>query len=123
MKHIFPTITGLAFAAMFLVGAATTSLATEAAEKPQRSVPFKGKISEVDEKTQTIKLEGKTDRVFQINSETRISRAGSPARLTDAVVGELVTGSYLKTESGQIAVSVFLGGQEKPAKKERQPKN
>jgi hypothetical protein len=122
MKGIFPTLTGLALAAMFVVGSATSSLAADAAEKPQRPVPFKGKISEVDDTAKTIKLEGKADRVFHVNSATRISRAGSPAKLTDAVVGELVTGSYHKTENGQVAVSVFLGGQEKPARKERQKK-
>jgi hypothetical protein len=75
-----------------------------------KSLPFTGKLGAVDTSAKTITLDESTKRVFQITSETKITRADKPAILSDAVVGEAIRGSYKKTDDGKlVAVSLFLG--------------
>lgn len=76
-----------------------------------RGIPFRGKISKVDKAAMTITV-GETEkaRTFQITSETRLMKAGKPAILDDAVVGEEIGGTYRKTDDGKLqALSVRLG--------------
>jgi len=76
-----------------------------------RAFPFRGKISAVDTVKMTLTLEGKaTNRVFEITSTTKLVKAGKPATLADATVGETVTGQCTKTADGQyVAKSVYIG--------------
>ncbi len=64
-----------------------------------RAIPFHGKIDAVDKDAKTIKV---GERVFQVTSETRITKLGKPATLDDAAVGELVGGSYVKGDDGKL---------------------
>ncbi len=77
-------------------------------EKGQRGIPFNGELTAVDNAVKTITV-GK--RTFQITSETRIYKGvKTPATLEDGVVGEVVRGSYKKSEDGKlVAISVYFG--------------
>ncbi len=77
-------------------------------EKKQRSIPFNGELTGLDQAAKTITV-GK--RTFEITSETRIYKGTkTPATLADGVVGEVVRGSYRKAEDGKlIAASVYFG--------------
>lgn len=76
-------------------------------EKKNGRIPFNGKIAAVDKTAKTITV---GERVFQITSETKLIKAGKPATLDDAAVGEQVGGSYIKTEDGKLnATTVRIG--------------
>jgi hypothetical protein len=93
-------------------------------EKParsQRAVPFRGKITAIDKGAMTLTI-GK--RIFHITSETKITKDDQPATLADGVVGEAVTGNYLKGADGKLsAKTVHLDPKpakdKKPVKKEK----
>jgi hypothetical protein len=76
--------------------------------KPGRNViPFHGKITAVDANAMTLTV---GNLALQITSDTKISKDGKPAKLSDAVVGEQVRGAYRKSEGGKLnAVTVRLG--------------
>src|SRR5258706_310600 len=96
---------------------------------PKDAVPFGGKLAAVDKTAMTITLEGKeSKRTFQITSSTKLAKAGKPATLDDAVVGEQVGGRYRKTADGKFeAISVRFGpkpesgGDKKSDKKDEKP--
>jgi hypothetical protein len=91
------------------------------ATKP-RPIPFRGKIGAVDLVNKTIALDEKTKRTFEITSETKISKAGKPATLADAVVGEDIGGSYTKSPTGKlVAKTVRLSVKAAPVAKEAAP--
>jgi hypothetical protein len=91
------------------------------ATKP-RPIPFRGKVGAVDLVNKTITLDEKTKRTFEITSETKIMKANKPATLADAVVGENITGSYMKvTETKFVAKTVRLGVKATPVTKEAAP--
>lgn len=107
-KAILTTLLALAVAAFAL----PTSAAEKAKEKKKSSTfPFTGKITEVDKTAKTFTLAGKEKpRVFQISSETKLTKAGKPAILDDAVVGEEAGGLAKRSESGKDeAISVRFG--------------
>jgi hypothetical protein len=79
----------------------------EATTKKKQGAPFHGALDSLDKVAKTITV-GK--RTFQITSETKIKKAGKPATLNDAVVGEDVGGYYHTGEDGKLnAVSVRFG--------------
>ena len=80
-------------------------------------IPFKGKLGAVDLVNKTITLDEKTKRTFQVTSDTKIMKAGKPATLEDAVVGEDVGGRYTKGDDGKLVLkSVRFGAKPEPAK-------
>src|SRR6267143_5435120 len=81
---------------------------------------FRGKIDAVDKTAKTIKG---GERTFQVTSETRIMKAGNPATLDDAVVGDEIGGTYKEADGKLNAVSLRIGprpegGEKKKKKKE-----
>jgi hypothetical protein len=83
-------------------------------EKKKGVPPLVGKLAAVDKTAKTITIGQST---VQITSETKIEKAGKPATLDDAVVGEEAMVRYKKTEDGKMeAIVVRLGP--KPAKPE-----
>ncbi len=80
---------------------------------------FRGKVDAVDKAAKTVKV---GERTFQVTSETRIMKAGKPATLDDAVVGDEIGGTYKEADGKLNAVSLRLGprpeGGEKKKKKE-----
>src|SRR6266550_5510907 len=67
---------------------------------------FRGKVDAVNKTAKTIKV---GERTFQVTSETRIMKAGKPATLDDAVVGDEVGGTYKETDGKLNAVSLRIG--------------
>jgi hypothetical protein len=106
-----------------------TSAPSAEKSKKSASIPFTGKLNAVDKTAMTITLEGKEKkRTIHLTSQTRYMKAGKPATLDDAVVGEEVAGQIVKKAEGQEeAVSLRLGPKpeeapkEKKAKKEKEP--
>jgi len=81
-------------------------------DKPKRSsVPLHGKLKSVDSGARTITVGAHT---FQITSETKITKHGQPAVLSEGVVGEEVSVLYQKSEGGVLeALTVHFGPKEK----------
>jgi hypothetical protein len=99
--------------------------AAEVAKPKKDRLPFRGTVSAVDKTAMTISVKGKeTEKTYLITSTTKFTKAGKPATLEDAVVGEECGGSYKKTEAGKLeALSVRLGPKpEKPEKKTKSKK-
>ena len=85
--------------------AAEKSSDTKSEKKP-RAIPFRGKVAAVDKSAATLTV---GERVFHVSAQTKLTKQGKTAGLSEAVVGETVTGSYLKAEDGKLnAVSVRL---------------
>jgi hypothetical protein len=97
MKKIIISILVAAFAATAAlpVMAADEKPAEKKAAPAVRAVPFRGKIAAVDKAAKTVKV---GERTFHVTSETRIVKAGKPATLDDATVGEDVGGAYRESE-------------------------
>ena len=79
-------------------------------------IPFRGKVTAVDANAMTLTVGNLT---LQVASDTKISKDGKPAKLSDGVVGERVQGAYRKSEGGKLnAVTVHFGakGEGKPGK-------
>ena len=73
--------------------------------------PFYGTLDAVDAKEKSITLRGKKkNRVILFTSETRFSKDGASASLTDGVPGERVSGSVRKNAFGkEEAVTIRFG--------------
>ena len=93
-------------------------------EKKTGQLPFHGKLNAVDKAAKTITLEGKErKRVILISSQTRIAKAGKPATLDEAVLGDEVAGQLIKVADGkEEAVSLRLGPKPEPQPKEKKTK-
>jgi hypothetical protein len=76
-------------------------------EHKSKAGPFHGKLVAVDKVGKTITV-GK--RTFLITSETKLKKAGKPATLEDATIGEDVSGYVKPKEDGKLtATSVNFG--------------
>ena len=87
-----------------------------------KSLPFHGSLDAVDKAAKTIKV---GEQTFQVTSETRITKAGKPATLDDAKVGEELAGSYKQADGGRLELRLLRLGpkttETKPPKKEKEP--
>jgi hypothetical protein len=73
-------------------------------------IPFHGKVTAVDTNAMTLTV---GNRTLQITSDTKISKDGKSAKLSDGVVGERVQGAYRKSEGGKPnAVTVHFGARD-----------
>ncbi len=68
---------------------------------------FNGKVSAVDTKAMTLTV-GK--RTFEVTSETKITKDGKPAILSDIAVGDKVGGACKKTDDGKLAATTINDG-------------
>ena len=96
--------------------AATNNAAAEKKEAPARKRavgPFHGKLAAVDQVNKTITV---GNRTFQITSETRIFKGGTPATLEDAVVGETVSGGFRTAPDGKLNATKLTFGPKTQAK-------
>ena len=81
--------------------------ATDTKSAKAKPLPFTGKLTGLDKQAKNITV---GERVFQITSETKITKAGKPATLEDGTVGEEVGGAYKALDGGKMeAVSVRFG--------------
>ena len=86
-------------------------------KKSKAAHPFHGKLAAIDKVAKTIKV---GESVYQITSETKITKDGKPATLEDGVVGEPVSGYVKPAEDGKMpATTVHFGAKvaEKRGKK------
>ena len=74
-----------------------------------------GKVTAVDTNAMTLTV---GNLVLQVTSDTKITKDGKPAKLSDGVVGERVQVAYKKTETGRLTANTILFG----AKGEAKPK-
>jgi hypothetical protein len=101
------------------------SPATSPAAKPAtRPIPFRGKISAVDQTAKTFTLGGKEgSRVFKVTDSTKIMKAGAPGTMADIVENEQARGSYFKQADGTLeAKTVRIGPKAAGEKKGRKGK-
>ena len=90
------------------------------APKKHGVIPFHGKVASVDAAAATVSVGTLT---INITSETKITKNGKPATLSDITVGEKISGSYKKDEAGKLdASSINIGekGEGKKPKKAEQ---
>jgi hypothetical protein len=93
---------------------AASDQSTNSPAKPKKhgSLVASGNASEVDTNAMTLTV-GK--HTFAITSETRITKNGQPAILSDIAVGDKVGVAYKKTEDGKFdAATINDGKKEKP---------
>jgi len=77
---------------------------------------FRGTVSAVDAKAMTLTV-GK--RTFNVTSDTKITKDGRPAILSDIAVGDKCGGAYKKTDDGKLAATTINVG--KKADEEPKP--
>lgn len=78
-----------------------------AVPKKKAGHPFRGKLAAVDKVAKTIKV---GESIYQITSQTKITKAGKPATLEDGVVGDPVTGFVKPTDDGKMAATTVHFG-------------
>jgi hypothetical protein len=85
--------------------------ASPAAKPATRPIPFRGKVSAVDQSAKTFTVGGKQgSRTFKVTETTTITKGGNPATMTDIVQDEQARGAYLKQADGTLeAKTVKLG--------------
>ena len=84
-------------------------------EKKARGYPFRGKLAAVDLSLGTIRI-GKS--TYWITPQTKVIRNGSPARLSDGVIGEAAVGYARKEFDGRaVAASLRFGEKVEPGSK------
>jgi hypothetical protein len=77
-----------------------------------KSLPFRGKVKTIDNSAKTLSVGKET---FQITSETKITKMGKPATLSDGAEGDQVAGSYHKDADGKSTASMVRFGPKSPA--------
>ncbi len=75
--------------------------------KKHEGLVFHGAVSAVDAKAMTLTV-GK--RTFVVTSETKITKNGQPAILSDIAVGDKIGGAYKKTGDGKLAATTINDG-------------
>ena len=79
----------------------------QVSEKKVRGYPFRGKLAAVDLTLSTIRI-GKS--TYWITPQTKITKNGNPARLSDGVIGEAAVGYARKEADGRaMAASLRFG--------------
>jgi hypothetical protein len=86
--------------------------AAAAAPKKHGTPPIHGKVAAVDTAAMTITIGEST---INITSETKISKDGQPATLSDIVVGDTVSASYKKDDAGKLNATTIRDGKKKKA--------
>lgn len=90
--------------------------APAAPDTKPKAIPFRGKIGAVDKTAKTITLDEKNKRVFQISSETKMTKDEKPATFDAAAVGDYITGQYTKDENDKLTAKVIKFGMKPPTK-------
>jgi hypothetical protein len=98
--------------------APTHGFAQEKKTDRNGGLPFLGKIDAVDKVAKTVKV---GERTFHVTAETRILKAGKPATLDDAVMGDEVVASYKEAGGKLTALSLRIGPRP-PIKKKNERK-
>ena len=91
--------------------------AAKAEKKNQRYVPFHGKVDLVDKTAGTVKV---GERTFHVTPETKITKAGKPATVQEASVGEEVGGAFQQGDSGRLELTSLRIGPKVPKEREHE---
>jgi len=78
--------------------------AESAKPKKHEGLVFRGPVSAVDAKAMTVTV-GK--RTFEITSETKITKNGQPATLSDIAMGDEIGGAYKKSADGKLTATTI----------------
>lgn len=97
---------------------AAAPAAAQPVKKKQTAGPFHGRLKAVDHAARTITM---GTRTFHVTPDTKMTKAGRPATLKDAVVGEMVSGYFKTAENGHLVLSTLRFGP-KPAGEETSKK-
>jgi len=74
--------------------------------KKHEGIPFHGTVSAVDTKAMTLTV---AKRTFEVTSDTKITKDGKPAILSDIAVGDKVGGAYKKSGDKLTAMTIHDG--------------
>src|SRR5690242_15038782 len=81
------------------------------AAKKHHHLPFHGKVAVVDTAAMTVTV---GHMVINVTSDTKITKDGKPATVSDITVGEKISGSYTKDDAGKMtAALIHIGGKAK----------
>ena len=101
---------------------ATSGQETPVKHKKHSILPFHGTLTAIDTNAMTLTI---GTRTFEITSDTKITKDGQPATLSDGVVGEMAGGAYKKGADGKLnATTISFGAKatgEKHKKKSTNP--
>ncbi len=119
MKNKLAKITLFSLVAAALVAVPAVSRAADSTNSPaasapaskKHSLPFKGSAAAVDTAAATITVGQLT---LNITSETKITKNGQPATMSDITVGASVTGAYKKDDAGKLnAITIKVSDKKK----------
>ena len=106
-KFLIPILVAVFAATVTLPTFAADEKPADKKETPARAIPFRGKIASVDKQAKTVKI---GERTFHITADSKINKAGKPATLDDATVGEEVGGQYREGADKKLnVVSLRIG--------------
>lgn len=118
MKKYITHIALFSLVAAALVAVPVTS---RAEDKPKTNAPaakkphaqFRGKITAVDIAAMTLTVD---TQVLYVTSETKITKSGKPATLSEITVGETATGSCKQDDAGKMNATTIHAGEAAPHK-------
>jgi hypothetical protein len=107
MKKALLKITTCILFAAATFGTAAVSRAADTATTPATPeaagpAKFYGPVTAVDTNAMTFTV---GEQTFMVTSESHLTKAGNPATLADAVVGEPARGSYTKGKDGKLDIT------------------
>jgi hypothetical protein len=90
--------------------------------KPNKNgnLPFHGNLGAVDTNAKTLTVGTLT---LQVTPDTKITKDGQPATLSDGVVGQPVSGSYKKTDDGKLNAAAVHFGVKSGGKQKKESSN
>jgi len=117
MKSTILKLASITILAAAIVGTTTLSRADDStnttAAAPAGPAKFYGAVTAVDTNAMTFTV---GDQTFTVTAESHLTKAGSPATLADAVVGEPARGTYTTGSDGKLDVTKANFGKKKGGK-------
>ena len=83
------------------------AVTVKAAPAKKQALPFRGKVSAVDAAAMTVTV---GQMVLNVSSETKITKDGKPATVSELAVGDQATGSYKKDDAGKMSATIIRVG-------------
>ena len=90
-------------------------VASPAAKPAVRPVPFRGKVTAVDQTAKTFNIGA--NQTFKVTDSTVITKGGNPATMADIVQNEQARGAYLKQADGTLEAKTVKIGPKTPGEK------
>ena len=89
---------------------ATASPSESAAMKKPRPIPYHGTVASVDANAKSFMIGSRT---IKVTDETKITRNGAAATMSDIAAGEYASGSYMKKDDGSMEATTVKIGKKK----------